>query len=72
MGSPISGSKLKSTLRLALHCMDTGHTYNCQDNRDHRSAYSQRARRAIEALQSIHTTKAMLQVIAFTALIGIL
>ncbi len=35
---------------LALHCMDTGHTFNWQDTRILGSANFQRAREAIEAL----------------------
>ncbi len=37
---------------LALHCMDTGHTFNWQDTRIIRSANSQRARDAIDVLHS--------------------
>ncbi len=37
---------------LALHCMDTGHTFNWQDTRILGSANPQRAREAIEALHS--------------------
>ncbi len=37
---------------LALHCLNTGHTFNWQDTRILESANSQRAREAIKALHS--------------------
>ncbi len=39
---------------LALHCMDTDHTFNRQDTRILGSANSQRAHQAIEALHSVN------------------
>ncbi len=57
---------------LALHCMDTGHTFNCQDTRILKSANSKRAREAIEVLNSgdQSVNQFMLHVNAFTALIN--
>ncbi len=58
---------------LALHCMDTGYTFNWQDTRILGYANSQRTREAIGRTQrkSVYAIRPMLQANASTTLINI-